>query len=103
MKFKDPNNNEYTIEFKRPDARRHGWCSGFYYYPEDGKGLIQVDPDMSKQMILNTLCHEVAHSFFEDATETDTTKFANVLSRLLYNKLKFRSNTLKEIINYGDV
>ena len=98
MKFKDPNNNEYTIEFRRPDARRHGWCSGFYYYPENGKGTIQVDPGMSKQMILNTVVHEMAHAFFDDATETETTQFANAVSKVLYNNLQFRSDDLQSIV-----
>ena len=98
MKFKDTNKNEYTIQFKRPDARRHGWCSGFYYFPENGRGKIQIDPAMSHQLILNTLIHEVAHAYFEDATETDTTKFADCLSRWLYTNLQFRSGNLDQII-----
>jgi hypothetical protein len=53
---------------------------------------------MSHQLILNTLIHEVAHAYFEGATETDTTKFANCLSRLLYTNLQFRSRNLDQII-----
>ena len=98
MTFKDPDNNKYTIEFKRPDARRHGWCAGYYYFPIDGQGTIQIDPGMSHQMILNTVVHEMAHAFFEDASETKTTNFANAVSGVLYNKLQFRSDDLQSIV-----
>ena len=53
---------------------------------------------MSNQLILNTVVHEMAHAFFEDATETDTNNFANAVSGVLYNKLKFRSSDLQSII-----
>ena len=96
--FKDPNSNEYTISFKKPDARSIGQCAGYYFFPYDGKGEIQVDPKMSNQMILNTVVHEMAHSFFDDATETKTTQFANAVSRVLYNNLQFRSPDLQSIV-----
>lgn len=96
MKFKDSDKNEYTIEWKRPDARKYGQCAGYYYYPLEGQGKIQIDPRLSHQMILNTLIHEVTHAHFDDATETETTKFANCLSRLIYNELKFRSEDLEQ-------
>jgi hypothetical protein len=98
LKFKDLDNNDYSIEFKKPDARSVGQCSGYYYYPQDGEGTIHVDPKMSHQMIFNTVIHEVTHAFFDDATETDTTRFANCLSRLLYNNLQFKSKDLKQIV-----
>ena len=90
MKFKDLDSNQYTIEWKRPDARVHGWCNGFYYYPEDGQGKNEIDPNMSAQLTLNTLIHEVTHAYFDEATETETAKFANCLSRLIYTEMKFR-------------
>lgn len=98
MKFKDPKGNDYSIEFKKPNVRGFGECDGFYYYPKNGKGRIQIDPKMSKQAILNALIHEVTHSYFDEATETKTTNFANCLSRLIYNDLQFRSDNLKSII-----
>ena len=99
IKFKDRTKNQYTIKFKKPQVKDEDKdLNGYYYYPKNGRGEIQIDPDMSNQLILNTVVHEMAHAFFEDATETDTNNFANAVSRVLYNKLKFRSSDLQSIV-----
>jgi hypothetical protein len=59
---------------------------------------IEVNPHRTDQTIFNTVIHETTHAFFGNATETETTKFANTLSRLLFNNLQFKSNDLQQLI-----
>ena len=98
LKFKNTEGTEYTVKFKKPDARKHGQCAGFCYFPVNGKADIEVNPAESNQIIFNTVIHEVTHAFFDDKTETETTKFANTLSRLLFNNLQFKNYDLQELI-----
>ena len=102
LKFKNTEGTEYTVRFKKPDARKHGQCAGYCYYPRNGKAAIEVSPTESNQIIFNTVIHEVTHAFFDDKTETETTKFANTLSRLLFNNLQFRSGNLQQLIQRND-
>jgi hypothetical protein len=36
------------------------------------------------------MIHEVAHAYFPDKSEKEITSYANTMSRLLYNELKWR-------------
>ena len=98
LKFKNQDGTKYTVRFKKPDARTHGQCDGFCFYPKDGKADIEVNPKMGNQIIFNTVIHEVTHAFFDDKTETETTKFADTLSRLLFNNLQFKNDNLQQLI-----
>ena len=45
-----------------------------------------------------TVIHEVTHAFFDDKTETETARFADTLSRLLFNNLQFKNHNLQQLI-----
>ena len=102
LKFKNAEGTEYSVKFKKPDGRTWGAnCDGVCFFPSlayNQKPHIEVNPHRTDQTILNTVIHEVGHAFFEDKTETEITKFANTLSRLLFNELQFRSGDLQQLI-----
>ena len=106
LKFKNTEGIEYTVKFKKPDGRRvkgilrHGVeCLGVCWKPRmDGTADIEIDPNRTDQTIFNTVIHEVTHAFFDDKTETETTKFANTLSRLLFNNLQFKNDNIQQLI-----
>ena len=101
LRFKTTGGTEYIINFKKPDGRTWGNdCDGVCFFPRglSNKAHIEVNPHRTDQAIFNTVIHETTHAFFESATETKTTKFANTLSRLLFNDLQFRSYDLGRLI-----
>ena len=98
LKFKNQDGIKYSIRFKKPDARKYGQCDGYCFYPKDGKADIEVNPAMANQLIFNTIIHEVTHAFFDDKTETETARFADTLSRLLFNNLQFKNYNLQQLI-----
>ena len=98
LKFKNTEGTEYTVRFKKPDARKHGQCAGYCYYPRNGKADIEVSPTESNQIIFNTVIHEVTHAYFDELTETEVTKFTNTLSRILFNNLQFKAWNLQQLI-----
>tara|TARA_Y100000593_G_scaffold42861_1_gene82005 strand:- start:4209 stop:4517 length:309 start_codon:yes stop_codon:yes gene_type:complete len=98
LKFKNQHGIKYTVRFKKPDARKCGQCVGFCYFPKNREADIEVSPLETNQTIFNTVIHEVTHAFFEDKNETEVTKFASTLSRLLFNELNFKNKNLKQLI-----
>jgi hypothetical protein len=102
LKFKNTGGIEYFVKFKKPDGRTWGAnCDGVCFFPSlayNQEPHIEVNPHRTDQTIFNTVIHEVGHAFFEDKTETEITKFANTLSRLLFNDLQFRSGNLQQLI-----
>ena len=73
------------------------WCMPF------PRGLlneahIEVNPHRTDQTIFNTVIHEVTHAYFDELTETEVTKFANTLSRILFNNLQFKNHNLQQLI-----
>jgi hypothetical protein len=101
LKFKNTGGTEYTVEFKKPDGRTWGNnCDGVCFFPRGllNEAHIEVNPHRTDQTIFNTVIHEVTHAFFDEATETETTKFANTLSRLLFNNLQFKNYNLQQLI-----
>jgi hypothetical protein len=106
IKFKNTKGTEYTVNFKKPDGRRFKdktgrgrECLGVCWSPRmDGTADIEIDPNRTDQTIFNTVIHEVTHAYFEDATETEVTKFANTLSRILFNNLQFKNYNLQQLI-----
>ena len=101
LKFKNQKGINYTVKFKKPDGRT--WKSstdGVCFFPRGllNEGHVEVNPHRTDQTIFNTVIHEVTHAFFEDKTETEVTKFANTLSRLLFNNLQFKNEDLKRLL-----
>ena len=93
MKFKNTENIEYEITYRKPDKRTWGEsCDGVCFYPEgfEHKSKIYINPHRTNQTKLNTLIHEVAHAYFPDKSEKEITSYANTMSRLLYNELGWR-------------
>lgn len=89
--------------FKKPDKRTAPGADGLCYNPYDKKPRILVNPYRTPQTQLNTIVHEMAHAFFWDKPEAEITKFGNAVSKVLYNKLGWRSQTVKAKKNYGNV
>ena len=100
LEFKNAKGIKYTIRFRKPDKRLWGEdCDGVCFFPTGGEEThIKINPHRTNQTIFNTIIHEVTHAFFEDKTEAETFKFANTLSRLLFNDLQFRSHNLQQLI-----
>ncbi|MAH50979.1 hypothetical protein CMI37_34500 [Candidatus Pacearchaeota archaeon] len=93
MLFKNAQGVEYEVIFRKPDKRTWGEdCDGVCFYPNDNenKSKIYINPYRTNQTQLNTIIHEVAHAFFWDKKEYEIKKYADTMSRLLYNKLKWR-------------
>ena len=88
--FKNNQNVKYEVLFHKPNARHYGEADGTCADPKDENPKIHINPYLTKQSELNTSIHEFAHSFFWDATEQEVAKFANTLSRFLYNHCKWR-------------
>ena len=91
MKFKNSQGVGYEIVFRKPSKRYYGKdCDGFCTPPDGAAPKIFINPHRTNQTQLNTIIHEVAHAFFWDKSEKDIKSYANTMSRLLYNKLKWR-------------
>ena len=106
LKFKNTRGTEYTVNFKKPDQRRFRDFSrrgkealGVCWSPRmDGTADIEVDPNRTDQTIFNTVIHEITHAYFDELTETEVTKFADTLSRILFNNLQFKNYNLQQLI-----
>ena len=80
-------------------------AEGLCYDPTEDNPKILINPNQSEKELLNTIVHEVAHAFFWNASEERVAKFANTISRLLYQqgwgkkeaqKTKKRTNSKKK-------
>jgi hypothetical protein len=91
LKFKNGEGIEFEIIFRKPDKRTWGDdCDGVCFLPSGDKSKIYVNPWRTDQTHLNTIIHETTHAYFWDKSEKEVTAFANTLSRILYNDLKWR-------------
>ena len=92
---------EFEMKFRKPDRRTYEGCDGVCHYPKWNwqKGKIDINPYRGDQCIFNTIMHETAHAYFPNATEREVTSFANTLSRILYNELKFRGSITPALSN----
>ena len=85
-KFKNKEDIEYQVLFRKPDVRWYGKVHGVCQDPSDKNPNIFINPYMTDQSELNTIIHEIAHAFFWDEKEKDIYKFANTCSRILYER-----------------
>ena len=93
MKFKNSQGVGYEIIFRKPDERHFGKdCDGICTDPSNKCPKIHINPHRTDQTQLNTLIHEVAHAFFWDKSEKEVRAYADTMSRLLYNELKWRKS-----------
>ena len=99
--FKNADGTEYQIMFKKPDKRTSPGADGLCDHPYSKRPRIRINPYRTPQTQLNTIVHEMAHAFFWDKSEIEITKFGNAVSRVLYNKLGWRSQTIKAKKSYA--
>ena len=88
--FKNSEGVEYEIIYRKPDERHFGDADGICVDPHKESPKIHIRPDLTKYMELNTIIHEMAHSFFWDKSEKEITQFANATARFLYRNQKWR-------------
>ncbi len=74
----------YYSYMKKPDKRSFKGCDGICSDPEEPIPMIYIRPGMSDRREMNTQIHEVAHAFFWDKSETDIRRYADTVSRYLY-------------------
>ena len=99
--FKNGDGIEYQILFKKPDKRTAPGADGICETPHVENPRILINPYRTPQTQLNSIVHEMAHAFFWDKPEIDITKFGNAVSKVLYNKLGWRSQTVKAKRSYA--
>lgn len=91
FKFKIADGTEYLTRFEKPNKRYYGEdCDGKCSAPDSENPTILINPYRGPQTILNTSIHEFAHAHFWDKSEKDVKKFADSLSRFLYNHCGWR-------------
>ena len=89
--FKNSEGVEYEIIFRKPDSRHFGEADGICVDPSDSsKPKIHIHPELTKYAELNTIIHEMTHSFFWDKSEKEVTKFANTVAKFLYRNQRWR-------------
>lgn len=88
--FKNNDQVKYEVFFQKPNSAHYGDADGTCSDPKGEHPKIFINPYLTKQSELNTCIHEFTHAFFWDATEKEVYKFANTLSRFLYNYCKWR-------------
>lgn len=93
--FKNSEGVEYEICFKKPDKRVAPEADGLCDHPYNDAPRIRINPYRTPQTQLNTIVHEMAHAFFWDKSEIEITRFGNAVSKVLYNKLGWRSHKVK--------
>lgn len=81
---------KYEVLFSKPNKRIYGEADGICADPDEKRPKIHINPYLTKQSELNTCIHEFTHAFFWEKTEKEVYKFANTLSRFLYNYCKWR-------------
>ena len=82
--------SKYEVLWSKPNSYHYGEADGTCASPAEDNPKIHINPYLTKQSELNTIIHEFTHAFFWDATEQEVYKFANTLSRFLYNDQKWR-------------
>jgi len=86
FKFKNSQGEEFEVVFKKPNKAFFGNdCDGYCT-----ASRVAINPHRGPQTVLNTSIHEFAHAHFWDKPEKDVKKFADSLSRFLYNHCGWR-------------
>ena len=99
--FRNCKGIEYEVIFRKPDKRIFGEeCDGICEDPEEKNPKICINPYNTKQTELNTCIHEFAHAFFWDKSEREIYKFANTISRFLYEECGWRKTERSRKRNY---
>ena len=65
---------------ERKLGRSRVW--GFAY----GDGIVEIDPRQRPQRYLDTLCHELLHLAFQNASETKILKATRIVRRGLWDQ-----------------
>ena len=92
FKFKTPKGAKYEVLFRKPDKRHFDDADGICTSPKEDNPKIHINPKLTDQSTLNTAVHEIAHAFFWNKTELEVTRFANTVSRFLYNYCGWRKH-----------
>tara|TARA_B100000959_G_C14666387_1_gene494573 strand:+ start:239 stop:619 length:381 start_codon:yes stop_codon:yes gene_type:complete len=91
FKFKTIDGTEYLTRFEKPNKLYYGEdCDGKCSPPDSENPTILINPHRGPQTILNTSIHEFAHAHFWGKSEKEVKKFADSLSRFLYNHCGWR-------------
>ena len=90
--FKTPKGAKYEVLFRKPDKRYFDDADGICTSPKEERPKIHINPSLTDQSTLNTAVHEIAHAFFWNKTELEVTKFANTISRFLFNYCGWRKH-----------
>ena len=98
IKFKNSDGIEYELVWKKPHHTYN--ADGLCYSPELDNPKILVDPKLKKRRKLSTLIEEVTHAFFWDKSEREIYKFANTISRFLYEECGWRKTERSRKRNY---
>ena len=101
FKFRNVEGIRYEVYFVKPNEAYYGDIHGMCDDPEEKNAKIYINPYLSKKSELNTMIHEMAHAFFWDKSEIEITRFGNAVSKVLYNKLGWRSQHVKAKKRYG--
>jgi len=88
--FKIASGVEYSASFRKPNKSYGKNCDGICLSPTVKKPKLLINPHRSPQTVLNTSIHEFAHAHFWDKPEKDVKKFADTMSRFLYNHCGWR-------------
>jgi hypothetical protein len=89
--FRNTKDKQYEVVFRKPNKHQFGPdCDGVCTNPSKGKPRITINPYRTDQTVLNTSIHEFAHAFFWDKSEREVKRFADAMSRFLYNHCGWR-------------
>ena len=87
FQFTNTKGVKYDVIFRKPH-KSNGYADGLCEDPVEAKAdynpRIYINPYLTKKSELNTCIHEIAHAFFWDKSETDVTRYAEVVSNFLY-------------------
>lgn len=93
--FKNAAGIEYEVLYTKPNSHHYGDADGTCSPPDEENPRIHINPYLTKQSELNTVVHEFAHAFFWDKSEKEVYRFANAVSKFLYNRCGWRKTESK--------
>lgn len=84
MKFKNLDNIEYFIKYKKIPQKDK--ADGLCYNPESKTPRIIIEKSLKTKRMLNVIIEEVFHAHFYEVSEKKARKFSSNLGKVLYNK-----------------